>query len=217
MIKGNTEQFCWKGLLWCCFAMHYIPTPGYIPHLLLSSQGLRSCWEKEDTTRHARDDNPLSLPPFHPDNCWPWRKEHSERNCLYLFFFYYFFLTSAKNKALHLLLCGWVSNLWCQLGANPQARESGVRHAWGRTAVLMWCNTRTSLQHQQRRPQLLIDGQNSTVRQRVASLDCIQHAGIETKVKIISLDFFLWKCMARDFYLLFFMISHKEVATNPEG
>lgn len=152
----------------------------------------------------------------------PWQlltmKEGTLRKGLPLsYFIFIFFLTSAKNKALHLLLCSWVSNLWCQLGANPQARESRVRHAWGRTAVLMWCNTHTSLQHQQRHPQLLIAGQNSTVHQQAASLDCIQHAGIEIEVKIISLDFFLWKYMARDFYLLFFMISHKEVATNPEG
>lgn len=69
MKKRNTGQFCWKGLLWHCSPMHYIPPPEHIPLLLLSSRGLCSCSEKEATTLRARDDKPLSLPPFHPNNC----------------------------------------------------------------------------------------------------------------------------------------------------
>lgn len=42
--------------------------PNTIPPLLLSSQGLCSCSEKEDTIVHARDENPLSVSPFHPDH-----------------------------------------------------------------------------------------------------------------------------------------------------
>ena len=58
--------------------------------------------------------------------------------------------------------------------------------------------------------------QNSLLHPWAASLDSIQHAGIETGVKIISLDFSM-EIHGRGFLFLFLMISRKKVATNPEG
>lgn len=113
--------------------------------LLLSSQRLCSCSEKEDTTLHARDGNPLSLPPFHSDSCWPWREQPSERNCLY---YIVGFLTSVKDKPLHLPLCGWVSNLWCQHSCweptlKQEKEESGTHGAgW-----LRWCDVTHTCPH----------------------------------------------------------------------
>lgn len=100
------------------------------------------------------------------------------------------------------------------LGADPQARESVVRRTWGRMVLLMCFDTHTTLQHQQRYPQLLIALQNSLLHPWATSLDCVQHAGIETEIKIILLDF-LMEILSEEF--LFLMIRHKEVQSNPEG
>lgn len=65
-------------------------------------------------------------------------RSNTERNCLY---YIQFFLPSVENKAFHLLLCSWVSNLWCQHGCwettLKQEEVGSGTHGAGR---LCWCD-----------------------------------------------------------------------------
>lgn len=135
--KKETGWFSWKGLLLHCSPLCHIPTSGHISLLLFSSQGLCSCSKKEDTTIHARDDNPSSLPPFHPDNCWPCQEQHRKELPL----LHIIFLPSVENKAFHLLLCSWVSNLWCQHGCwEMTLKQEEVGSGMHGAGWLCWCD-----------------------------------------------------------------------------
>lgn len=57
------------------------------------------------------------------------------------FIVYNFFLTSVENKAFHLLLCSWVSNLWCQHGCwEKTLKREEVGSGTHRAGRLCWCD-----------------------------------------------------------------------------
>lgn len=114
MKKRNTGLFCWKGLLWIAL----LCITSLLPNTSLSScsvpKGYAAALRKKPPPSVQGMTNPYR---FHLSTLTTADHEGSntQKGTAFIFFII-FFLTSVKNKALHLLFCSRVSNLWCQHG-----------------------------------------------------------------------------------------------------